>query len=379
MKIVHIVTGLGDGGAEHTLFKICKYDIKNEHIVISFKKYGKYFSLLNKLGIEVHCLNANFFSIDKFFFLIKLLKSLKPDIVQTWLVHADFIGSIAARLAGIKKILWNVRYSNIQIDKSKLTTILIIKILAKLSYIIPEIIVIVSKKAKKIYESKGYDKRKLKFIPNGYDLSILKVGKSQKINFQKKTKIKKQTPLIGYVARYDPLKDHQNLLNALSLIRLKGKDFFCILVGSNINKNKILINKIKKLKLDNYISLLGPVNNVSKIMNLIDIHVQSSASEGFPNVVAEAMAHKTPCVVTNVGDSSYIVGQTGWVVPSNNPVKLAKSIETAFKEMGTKNWNKKCNGARERIKQKFSLSKMIKSYNKVWNNVYKKNDKKNKF
>ena len=378
MKIIHIVTGLGDGGAEHTLFKICKYDIKNKHIVISFKKYGKYFSLLNKLGIKVYCLNASFFSIHKFFFLIKLLQSLKPDIVQTWLVHADFIGSIAARLAGIKKILWNVRYSNIEIDKSKLTTILIIKVLAKLSYIIPEIIVIVSKKAKKIYESKGYDKRKLKFIPNGYDLSNLKSSKGQKIDFQEKIKIKKRIPLIGYVARYDPLKDHLNLLNALSLIRLKGKDFFCILVGSNINKNKILINEIKKLKLNNCVRLLGPVKNVSKVMNLLDIHVQSSASEGFPNVVAEAMVHKTPCVVTNVGDSSYIVGKTGWVVPPNDSVKLAKAIETAFNEIGTKNWNKKCNEARIRIKQKFSLSKMIKSYNKVWIKVFKKNDKKSK-
>ena len=378
MKIVHIVTGLGDGGAEHTLFKICKHDIKNKHIVISFKKYGKYFSLLNKLGIKVYCLNASFFSIHKFFFLIKLLQSLKPDIVQTWLVHADFIGSIAARLAGIKKILWNVRYSNIEIDKSKLTTILIIKVLAKLSYIIPEIIVIVSKKAKKIYENKGYDKRKLKFIPNGYDLSNLKGNKDQKIDFQKKIKIKKRIPLIGYVARYDPLKDHLNLLNALSLIRLKGKDFFCTLVGSNINKNKILINEIKKLKLNNCVRLLGPVKNVSKVMNLLDIHVQSSASEGFPNVVAEAMVHKTPCVVTNVGDSSYIVGKTGWVVPPNDSVKLAKAIETAFNEIGTKNWNKKCNEARVRIKQKFSLSKMIKSYNKVWIKVFKKNDKKSK-
>ena len=376
MKIIHIVTGLGDGGAEHTLFKICKYDIKNKHIVISFKRYGKYFSLLNKLGIKVYCLNASFFSIHKFFFLIKLLQSLKPDIVQTWLVHADFVGSIAARLAGIKKILWNVRYSNIEIDKSKLTTILIIKTLAKLSYIIPEIIVINSKKAKKIYESKGYDKRKLKYIPNGYDLSTLKVSKSQKIDFQKKIKIKKQIPLIGYVARYDPLKDHLNLLNALSLIRLKGKDFFCILVGSNINKNKILINEIKKLKLNDCIRLLGPMNNVSKVMNSLDIHILSSASEGFPNVVAEAMAHKTPCVVTNVGDSSYIVGKTGWVVPPNDSVKLAKAIKTALNEIGTKNWNKKCNLARERIKQKFSIDKMIKSYNKSWIKVYKKNNKR---
>ena len=104
MKIVHIITGLGDGGAEHALFKICKYDLNNIHIVISLKDKGKYYSLLNKLGIKVYCLNLNFFSIPKFFYLIKLLRSLRPDLVQTWLVHADFIGSFSARLAGIKKL-----------------------------------------------------------------------------------------------------------------------------------------------------------------------------------------------------------------------------------------------------------------------------------
>ena len=182
MKIVHIINGLGDGGAENTLFKICKYDIKNKHIVISFKKYGKYFLLLKKLGIKVYCLDANFFSIYKFLFLIKLLRSIKPDIVQTWLVHADFIGSIAARLANIKNIVWNVRYSKIEIGKSKITTIVIIKILAKLSYILPKLIIIVSKRAKRIYEFIGYDKKKLRFVPNGYDLSNFKIDINTKKN-----------------------------------------------------------------------------------------------------------------------------------------------------------------------------------------------------
>jgi len=371
MKIVHIITGLGDGGAEHTLFKICKYDKINKHIVISLTDHGKYFSLLKKLGTKVYCLNINFFSLDKFFFLINLIRSSKPDIVQTWLVHADFLGSIAARLAGNKNIVWNVRYSKIQIGKAKLTTILIIKVLAKLSYLLPKLIVIVSKKAKKIYEIEGYDKKKFKFIPNGYDLSKLKINKIEKINFQKKIKIKKKIPRIGYVARYDPLKDHLNLLNALALIRLKDINFFCVLIGTNIDKNKILSREIKKLKLNNHIRLLGPTKNISKVMNWLDIHIQSSRSEGFPNVVAEAMAFKTPCVVTNVGDSSYIVGKTGWVVPPNNSIKLAKAIQIALKEIQNKNWCKRCDSARARIKDKFSIGKMIKSYNKVWNKVYK--------
>ena len=180
MKIVHIITSLGDGGAEQTLFKICKHDKINKQIVISLRGPGKYFSLLKKLGIKVYYLNINFFSIHKFFILIKLLRSLKPDVVQTWLVHADFIGGIAAKLAGINKIIWNIRYSNFDIKKAKLTTILIIKLLSRLSYFIPKLIIIVSKRAKKLYELEGYDKKKIKFIPNGYDLSFLKPHKIQK-------------------------------------------------------------------------------------------------------------------------------------------------------------------------------------------------------
>lgn len=366
MKIVHIITGLQDGGAEHTLYKICKYDSNNHHIVISFRGNDKYLPLLNNIGIKVYCLNVGFFSIHKFFILIRLIRFLKPDVVQTWLLHADLIGGIAARLAGIRNILWNIRYSNIEGGKSKLSTILIIKILSKLSYKIPKLILVVSKKAKKIYENKGYDKRKLKFIPNGYDFSILKVKKSEKKNFRKNLRIQYNTPLLGKVARYDPLKDHSNLLKALSLLQLKKKNFFCVLVGTNINKNKELSRDIKKLKLSGYVKLLGPTKNISKVMNGLDINIQSSNAEGFPNVVAEAMSLETPCVATDVGDTSYIVGKTGWIVPPNNPLRLSKAIEKAILEMDSVNWKKRCVNARLRIKKKFDIYKMIELYNKLW-------------
>ena len=104
-----------------------------------------------------------------------------------------------------------------------------------------------------------------------------------------------------------------------------------------------------------------------------NIFVQSSSyGEGFPNVVAEAMACGTPCVVTNVGDAAFIVGKTGWTVPPNNSLKLAKAIEQSLSEFRTKNWNKRRHKARLNIKEKFEISKMISSYNKVWRGVNKR-------
>lgn len=365
MKIVHIITGLGDGGAEHTLYKICKYDKSNKHFVISLKNPDKYYSLLNKLGIKVYCLNFKIYSIKKFFYLIKLLKNLKPDVVQTWLVHGDFIGGIAAKLARVKNICWNVRYSNLEFGKSKISTIFIIKILSKLSYYIPKLIVVVSKSAKKICKKIGYDDKKLYLITNGYNLENLRPFKSNKIRSQ--FKIQKKIPLIGKVARYDIKKDHNNLLEALNILNNKSIKFYCVLVGSNINKNNlILVNLIKKLKLSNHIKLLGQKDNIAGVMNEIDLLVQSSSyGEGFPNVVAEAMACGTPCVVTNVGDAAFIIGKSGWVVPPKNPQKLAASLEKALFLINKKSFKKDMK-LRLRIKQHFDINKMLKKYRIVW-------------
>lgn len=371
MKIIHIITGLKDGGAENILYKICKHDIDNEHIVISLTSGDKYFSLLKKLGVKIYCMNMKSYSIFKFFDLIKLIHFLKPNVVQTWLIHGDFVGSIAARLAGMKNIVWNIVYSKLEIGSVKLITILLVKILAKLSYVLPKLIIVVSKSAKINCENLKYSKKKLRLVSSGYELSLLKPNIKQKLYFRKKIKIKKSLPLIGIVARYHPIKDHTNLFKALSIIKLKNVDFLCVLIGSDMNKkNKSVIAEIKKFQLNNYVKLLGKKNNIPQVMNGLDVNILCSKSEGFPNVIPEAMACGTPCVVTDVGDCALIVGNSGWVVPPKNPYKLAEAIEKAINEVNKKNWQKRCNLVRKRIKKKFDISKMILSYNKTWSEAY---------
>lgn len=370
MKILHIITSLYDGGAEGVLYRLCCNDKFNKHIVVSLRDKGKYGQLFLNNNIKIYCLEMKprRFSIFSLLKLIKILKFEKADIVQTWLYHSDFFGSIAAKLAGVKNLIWNIRHSDFNYDDTKKSLIILVKILAKLSYILPRKIIFCSKNAIKIHEKLGYDKKKLIYIANGYDLKKFRPSINQKLIFRKKFNINKNLPILGNVARFQPHKDHKNLLKALYLLKKDQVLFKCFLVGFKINKqNKILNKLIKKFKLRREIIFLGPQNNINKFMNGIDVHILASKyGEGFPNVVGEAMASGTPCVVTNVGDTREIVKKTGWVVPPNNSIKLSKGIKAALENYETNNWNNLCINARKRIKYNFSINNMIENYRKVW-------------
>jgi len=376
MKILHIIVGLNDGGAEVNLFKICKYDKKNVHIIVSLMDLGKYGKVLIQMGIKVYCLNMheNNYSILKFFNLVKFIFQQKPDLVQTWMYHADLIGSLAASIAGVKNIFWNIRSSNLDHIKTKKRTIWIAKLLSFISYWLPKKIIVCANRARKIHEDLGYCKKKMHFIPNGYDLSFLKPKYSKNINIRKKFKLKKYINLLGTVARFDPQKDHINLLQALFLLKLKYKNFFCVFVGSGMNNNnKILSKEIQRLDLKNFIGFIGPSPYIPEIMTQLDIHVlPSEYGESWPNVVAEAMACETPCVVTNVGDSAKIVGRTGKIVPPKNPKLLSKAIFSLLREIGSKSWHNRSKASRIRVKKNFGISTMIASYSRVWHQTLNK-------
>ena len=175
-KIMHVITGLGDGGAEGVLTRLCLLSKNLEHEVVSLIDAGKYGEVLVAAGIKVHYLKMNPARPNplKLIKLISIIRESKPSVVQTWMYHADLLGGIAAKLAGVKRIIWGVRHSTLDKGNAKRSTIYVAWLLAKLSYFIPDKIVCCARKALEVHSDLGYDKSKLILIPNGYDLESLR-------------------------------------------------------------------------------------------------------------------------------------------------------------------------------------------------------------
>jgi glycosyltransferase involved in cell wall biosynthesis len=369
-KILHVITGLNNGGAEAVLYRLCVYDKSHDHAVISLTDEGKYGPLLEEAGVVVHCLSmpSGRVTLSGLYQLFRLIYKSKPDIVQTWMYHADLIGGVIARLSGIKSVFWNIRHTTLEVGHSKRSTILIAKLCAKLSKRVPKGIVCCAEKAVEVHDRIGYDTSKMTVIANGYDLSDLRIISSSKARLTEE--LGDVFPLIGMVGRFDPQKDHVGLLEAFSIVKKTGVPHKLALVGSDLNISNVeLIEKIQLLGLKGEVLLLDQRTDIAYIMNSLDLHVLSSSfGEAFPNVLAEAMACGTPCVTTDVGDAGFIVGATGWVVPPKNPQALADVILIALNEQQTNPefWASRKTACRERIVENFSIETMIKKYHQVW-------------
>jgi len=374
LKIVHIISGLNDGGAEAVLCRLCSSDKVLQHHVVSLMDAGKYGGVLQDAGVSVFCLNMprGRVTVNGLWKLWRLLCQIRPQVVQTWMYHADLIGGVIARLAGVKRVFWGIRHTTLDAEKSRRSTILVARLCARISSRVPSTIICCAQKALEVHHDLGYAPKKLQIIPNGYDLVRFRINEDARVRLRTEWIIDNRW-LIGMVGRFDPLKDHKNLLDALAIIKSRGVDFYCVLVGRGLDRgNTQLITWLTELNLTNEVKLLGQRTDISDVMNALDVHVLSSSSEAFPNVVAEAMACGTPAVVTDVGDAAVIVGETGWVVLPEDPEALASALLQTHAAMQDKlAWQVRCTAARQRVEDLFSLDRMIRNYHLAWNVVVK--------
>ncbi len=369
MRIMHVITGLNGGGAEGMLYRMIAEDQQNTHSVVSLMDGGVYGEPLTALGIQVFTLNMPRSKITWYGVrtLFALMRSMQPDVVQTWMPHANLLGGVIARFAGLKTVIWGIRGAYDK-SRSSVPTRIVHWLSARLSNRTPRFIVSNSEHAKTTHMEFGYAAQKMRVIPNGFSFEKFRPDPFAKAKVMAEFSIMPNTVLLGMVARYDIYKDHENLFKALAQISNSNSSFTCLLVGAGMEpSNEPLMRLIRQYNMQNHVLLLGARQDIPCLMAALDLHILSSAGESFPNVLAEAMACGTPCVTTDVGDAARIVGNMGWVVPPFDAHAMSEAIGEAIEQLkNTEQWTTRKNACLNYVNTKFSLDSMIALYHFLW-------------
>lgn len=374
MRICFVITGLSVGGAENMLYKLLS-NINRARLnptVISLSDKGIFGEKIEALDIPVYviAINSGTSILLGTIKIIRIINTIKPDLVQGWMYHGNLAASLAS-MSTVKVIpmVWNVRHSLYSLKYEKKGTAIIIKLLSYFSKF-PRTIIYNSITSANQHERFGYSQSKSLIIANGFDTNIFKPDRKAYISLRQELNLTKDTFIIGLVARFHPMKDHHNFLQAAAILLKNKPDIHFILVGRNVDSNKIeLVKLIHKLNIQGKTHLLGERQDISSITTAMDIASNSSAwGEGFANAIGEAMACGIPCVVTDVGDSAQIVGNTGKVVPPRNPEALAKAWQELI-DLSVDGRKALGEAARARIIDNFSLESVVTQYESLYSKI----------
>ena len=339
-------------------------------VVIALTAGGPMADTLRALGVPVHCLGLrpswpNPLAVAR---LLACLRRENTAFVQTWMYHADLLGGLAGRWLGLP-VLWGVRQSTFD-PASKRSTRAMMKLCARLSRRVPARIVCCAQAAAAVHRAEGYAAEKMLVIPNGFDVDEFKPAPQQRDAVRTELGLAPDTPLVGLVARFDPQKDHRTFLEAAALLHRCRPEVNFLLCGAGVEpSNPDLAAWCREGGLNGVCHLLGPRSDMARFNAALDVAVSSSSyGEGFPNVLGEAMAAGVPCVVTDVGDSAAIVGDTGRVVAPRDPAALAAALAEVLalpaatrQALGA--------AARQRVVEQYSLPVVARRFEALYQDV----------
>jgi len=364
MKVFFLIRSLNYGGAERQVITLANGLYKQGFNVgvIVFYSGGQ---LEKGLNVPIFSLKKHSrWDVFGFFLrLVSLLKKEKPDILNTYLVEPNILGVILKPFFPKIKIVWGIRASNMDLSKYDWFCRLTFRIQAILSKF-PDLIIANSKAGIKYHLKHQFPKEKMMIIPNGIDTERFYPDYERGKKLRRELGINENEKLIGLVARLDPMKDHITFLKAAGLLAKEMDNVRFVCVGDGpLDYQKKLDKLSEEIGLANRIHWLGSRENMLEVYNMLDILTSSSFGEGFSNVIGEAMACGVPAVVTDVGDSSWIVEDTGIVVEPKNPHLLKEGWKAIIKKLDEDpSLPKRC---RERIVSFFSSELLVEKTSKA--------------
>lgn len=372
MKILHIITGLHTGGAERMLEKLIYVDQESvQHVVISLRDKGTIGDAIEKSGAKVYEIGLTG-SIP----IWKAIKSIKkhivnekPDIIQAWMYHGNVAASLCKFIYRMKiPVVHNIRHSIHYIKHEKKTTQFVIKINAWFSKRAAAVIYN-SNISRNQHENLGYQNGRSVTIANGFDVSRFVSNFDHRKSIRDELGIPQDAFVFLQLGRNHPMKGHHVFLKSAGEVILNNPNVYGVIVGRGVDTDENLNQYISQNKLKDRVVLIGERRDIEKLWNAADIAVLSSLwGEGFPNVIGEAMACEKPAIVTDVGDSAYVVGDIGIVIPNDSIEHLTKAMnfllsksKDELKVLGEK--------SRERVVQNFEIEKIHREYINLYQDI----------
>lgn len=374
--ILHIIIGLNVGGAEMVLMRLVKSHLGNlarRNVIVSLTDMGELGSQLKSLGVEVHALGLrSVFGIPLVVWqLIRLTRRYRPAIVQTWMYHADLLGGVAAHMAGNRCVIWGIRTTDIRAGGSS-TTIFVRWLCAWLSRWVPSVIVCAAEASRQSHIAVGYDATKMVVIPNGYDFSWLNASLEERQSLREQCGITQNEVVVGSLGRFHADKDQGNFVRLAALLAPQYPQLRFLMVGHGLDwDNAQLADWIVSTGFKSRFVLLGERKDVPQCLVAMDIFCLHSRTEGFPNVLAEAMAMGLPCVTTDVGDAAMLLDDTGVVVPKEDSPAMAQGVARLL-ALGPNARHALGSRAKARVEAEFSMARAQERFEEIYRQVLNK-------
>jgi glycosyltransferase involved in cell wall biosynthesis len=357
-KVIYVTAGLGGGGAEAMLARLAMAEpaVADDIIVVSLLPAEAHAERLRAAGVTVlelsfdRALGAGAGIIR----LARLIAVQRPDIVQGWMYHGDLAALVALLMSGRRKatrLVWSIRCSALDLRHYGPGLRLVVKACIRLSAW-PDLVIANSAAGLKSHLALGYRPRQAEVVANGIDADAYRPNVIARRAVRCELGIPESAIVLAHVARVDPMKDHATFLAAMARL----PEISALMVGAGTENLAAGRNVVR----------LGRRDDVASLLPAADFVVSSSRfGEGFSNALAEGMACGATPVATDVGDAKVIVGDTGVVVPPEDPDALAAAIRTLAGESAAAR-AERGRRARRRIVERFALAGAVQRYAELY-------------
>ena len=369
LRITYLITGLYGGGAETMLFHMLRFMDRErfELEVISLMDRGKFGDAIEQMGIPVHAigLRTGRATPAAFCRLVKVLRAARPDVIQGWMYHANLAAQFANLFVHVP-VCQCIQSSFLSFAAEKPLTRLAIRLTARMSRRAAKV-VYASHVSRTQHEQLGFAAGRGCVIPNGVDPVLFQPSAAARQSVREELGIPPDALLVGLICRHHPQKDHPNFLRAAAILARKWPEVRFVLVGSRVDgSNPAICEFVQKLELGSRVHLLGERNDMPRLTAALDVGTSSSRyGEALAVALTEAMACEVPCVVTDVGDSGLLVGDTGVVVPPGDAEALAAGLDRLL-SAGPAKRRELGRAARSRVEEGYSIRSIVRKYEELY-------------